>query len=89
VYINTLAAVKCQIQQVKNPTPAVVFSLQPAHIDNAILLDDLTSEVALEEPEIGSTDPNIPTDNISTDDKLHFGMTGGSGDHEDKGDKSK
>jgi hypothetical protein len=48
----------------------------------------LTSEVALEEPEIGSTDPNIPIDNNCTDDELHCRMLGGSGDNEDEGDES-
>jgi hypothetical protein len=48
----------------------------------------LASEVALEEPEIGSTDPNIPIDNNCTYDELHFGMPGGSGDYEDEGDAS-
>jgi hypothetical protein len=47
----------------------------------------LTSEVALEELEIGSTDPNIPTDNNCTDNKLHFGMSGGCEDYDDEGDK--
>ena len=44
--------------------------------------------MALEEPEIGSTDSNIPIDNNCTDDELHFGMPGGSGDFEDEGDES-
>ena len=44
--------------------------------------------MALEEAEIGSTDPNIPIDNNCMDDKLHFGIPGGSGDYEDDGDKS-
>jgi hypothetical protein len=44
--------------------------------------------VALEEPEIGSTDPNIPIDNNCTDDNLHFGMPGGCRDFEDEGDES-
>jgi len=88
VYINILATVKRQIQQVENPTPAVVISVEAARVDNAILLDHLTSKVALEEPEIGSTDPNIPVDNNCTDDELHFGMPGGSGDYEDEGDES-
>jgi hypothetical protein len=44
--------------------------------------------VALEEPEIGSTDPNILIDNNCTDDELHFGMPGGSGDFDDEGDES-
>jgi hypothetical protein len=88
VYINTLPTVKRQIQQGENPTPAVVISVDAARVDNAIHLDYLTSEVALEEPEIGCTDPNIPIDNICTDDELHFGMPGGSRDFEDEGDES-
>jgi hypothetical protein len=88
VYNNTLATVKRQIQQAENPTPAVVISVEAARVDNAILLDYLTSEVALEEPEIGSTDSNIPIDNNCTDDELHFGMPGGSGDFEDEGGES-
>jgi hypothetical protein len=88
VYNNTLATVKHQIQQAENPTPAVVISVEAALVDNAILLLYLTCKVALEEPEIGSPDPNIPRDNNSTDDELHFGMPGGSGDFEDEGDES-
>jgi hypothetical protein len=88
VYNNSLATVKHQIQQAENPTPAVVISVEAARVDNAILLDHLASEVALEEPEIGSTDAIIPIDNNCTDDKLHFGMPGGSGDYEDEGDES-
>jgi len=88
VYNNTLATVKCQIQQTENPTPAVVISVEAAPVDNSILPDYLTSEVALEGPEIGSTDTNIPIDNNCTDDEIHFGMPGGSGDHEDEGDES-
>jgi len=88
VYKNTVATVKHQIQQAENPTPAVVISVEAAHVDNAILLDYLTSEVALEEPEIGSTDPNILIDNNCTADALHFRMPGGSRYYEDAGDKS-
>jgi hypothetical protein len=88
VYNNTLATVKRQIQQVENPTPAVVVSVEAARVDNAILLDYLTSEVAIEEPEVGSTDPHIPMDIKCTDDELHFGMPGGSGDFDDEGDES-
>jgi len=68
--------------------PAVVISREAASVDNAILLDYLTSKVPLEEPEIVSTDPNIPIDNNCTDDELQFGMPGGSGDYEDEGDES-
>jgi hypothetical protein len=88
VYNNTLATVKRQIQLAENPTPAVVISVEAARVDNAFPLDYLGSEVALRWTEIGSTDPNIPIDNNSTDDKLHFGIPGGSGDYEDEGDES-
>jgi hypothetical protein len=66
----------------------VVIRVEAARVDNAMLLDYLTFEVALGEPEIGSTDPNIPIGNNSTDDELHFGMPRGSGDIEDEGDES-
>jgi len=88
VYNNTLATVKRQIQQAENPTPTVVISAEAPRVDNGILLDYLTSEVALEEPEIGTTDSNIPIDNTCMDDELHFGMPGGSGDLEDGADES-
>jgi len=87
VYKNTLATVKHQIQQAQNPPPAAVISTEAARVDNAILLDYLTSKVALEEPEIGSTDPNIPMDNNCTDDELHFAMPGGCEDYDDEGDE--
>jgi hypothetical protein len=87
VYNNTLATVKHQVQQMQNPTPGVVISTEAASVENAILLDYLTCEVVLEEPVIGSTDPNIPIDNNCTDDELHFGMPGASGDYEDEGAK--
>jgi hypothetical protein len=88
VYNNTLAPVKRQIQLAENPTPAMVMNMEAAHVDNAFLLDYLTSEVAIEEPEIGSTDPDNVIDNNCTDDALHFGMPGGSRDFEDEGDES-
>jgi hypothetical protein len=69
---------------VENSTPAVVISVEAARVDNAILLDYLASEVALEDPEIGSTNPNIPIDNNCMDDELHFGMAEGSRDYEDE-----
>jgi len=62
--------------------------MKAARVDNVSLLEYLTSEVVLEKPEIGSTDPNIPIDNNCMDDKLHSWMPGGSGDYHDKGDKS-
>jgi len=87
VYDNTLATVNRQIQQAENPMPAMVISVEAACVDNAILLDYLTSEVALEEPEIGSTDSNIPIANNCMHDKLHVGVRAGSGDFEDEGDE--
>jgi hypothetical protein len=88
VYNNPPATVKRQIQQAENPTPAVAIRVEAARVDNAILLDYLASEVALEQHEIESTDPNILINNHCTDDELHFGMTGGSGDYEAEGDES-
>jgi len=88
VYNKILTTVKRQIQQAENPTPAVVISVEAALVDNAILLEYLTSEVALEEAEIRSTDPIIPIYNHGKDDKLDFGMPAGSGDYEDEGDES-
>jgi len=88
VYKNTPATDKSQIQQAETPTPAEVISVEAVRVDNAIVLDYLTSEVLLEEPEIGSTNPNIPLDNNCTDDELHFGMPGGSGDYQDEGVES-
>jgi len=88
VYNNTLATVKRQIQQAENPTPAVALSLKAVCVENAILLDYLTSEVALEEPQIRHIDPNILIDNNCMNDELHFGMPGGSGNYEDEGGKS-
>jgi hypothetical protein len=66
----------------------MVISTEAASVDNAIFLDYLTSEVALEEPEIRSTNPNIPIDNNCPDDELPFGMPGGSGHYEDEGEDS-
>jgi hypothetical protein len=88
VYNNTLAIVNHPIELAENPTRAVVISMEVVSVDNAILLDYLASEVALEEPDIGNTDPNIPIDNNCTDNKHHFGMPGGSGDYDDEGNDS-
>jgi hypothetical protein len=67
VYKHTLATVNCHIQQAEIPTPAEVISIKAARVDNAILLDYLSSKVALQEPEIGSTDPNLSIDNQCKD----------------------
>jgi len=63
VYNNTLATVKRQIQHAENTTPTVVISVEAARVDDASLLESLTSDVVLDEPEIGLTYPNIPIDN--------------------------
>jgi hypothetical protein len=64
-----------------NPTPAEVISTEAVPIDNAILLHSMTSEVGLEEPEIGCTDTHIPRANNCMHDELHFGMPGGCKDY--------
>jgi len=43
--------------------------------------------VALDEPGIGSTDPNILIDTNCTHDELQFGMPGGRHDYDDEGDE--
>jgi len=88
VYNNTLATVNLQIQQAENPTPAVVIGVEAARVNNVILHDYLTFEVALDDPEIGSTEQNIPIGNNCTDDELHFSMPEGSRIFEDKCDES-
>jgi hypothetical protein len=88
VYNNTLATVKRQIRQVENSKPTEVISTDAASVDNGILHDYWTSEEALEESEIGSTDPNIPINNKCTKDEMHFAMTGRSGDSKDEGEES-
>jgi hypothetical protein len=87
VYNITFATAQHQIQQAENPTPAVVISVETARVDNAIHHDYLTAEVAPEEAEIGTTDPNIPIDNNCMNDKLHSAIPGDSGIHEDEGDE--
>jgi len=54
----------------------MVISLEAAPVDKAIFLDYLTSEVALEEPEIRCTDQNIPIDNITRITKCISGSQG-------------
>ena len=66
----------------------MVITVEAASVENAILLNYLTSEVAPEDPEIRSTDPNIQIDNNCMDEELHIGMLEGSGNHEEEGDES-
>jgi len=49
---NSLATVKSQIQQAEEPMPTVVLSMEAVWVVNGILLDYVTSEVVLEEPDI-------------------------------------
>jgi hypothetical protein len=86
--ITNKQTVKPQIQQAEYPTPTVVISMEAACIENAILLDYLTSKVALEESEIGSSDRNIPTENNCTHDELHFEMPGDGWNHKDEHEES-
>jgi hypothetical protein len=86
--ITNKQTVKPQIQQAEYPTPTVVISVEAAFIENAILLDYLTSKVAHEESEIGRSDQNIPTENNCTHDELHFGMPGDGGNHNDECEES-
>jgi hypothetical protein len=85
VYKNTLATIKRQIQQAENPTPATVISTEAPCVDNAIFLHYFTFDVALEDPEIGSTDRNIPIHNNCTDNELDFGTPGGFEDSDNEG----
>jgi hypothetical protein len=87
VYKNTLATVIGQMQQAENPILAKVIRTEAGCVDNTIHLHDLTSEVALEEPEIGSTDPDILIDNNWTYGKLHFGMERGCEEYNNEGYK--
>jgi len=88
VNTSTLATLKHQIQQAENTMPAMVTSMEGGRVNNAIVLHYLTSEVALEEPQIGSNNGNILIGNNCTDDKLHFSMPGGSWHYEEVWDKS-
>jgi len=80
LYEYTIAVVQPQIQQVENTIRTMAISVEAAHVDSAIHLDYMTSKVVLEEPQIRSTDPNIPIQKYCMDDELHFGMRGGSCD---------
>ena len=87
MYNNTLATVKCQVQQAENLTPAMVISMEAVRVHNAILIHHLPSEVALEQHVIGRTNPNITIDINCTNDELYFGMPGCSSDYEVEGDE--
>jgi len=67
---------------------AVAIRVDAAHDENPVHLDFLTSKVALEEPDIGSTDPNTPIANNCMDDNLHSGIPVDSGDYKDEGNES-
>jgi hypothetical protein len=68
IFNGTLAAVKGPIQLLENPRPTMVIFMEAAHIDNAIFLYHLFSNVVLEEHEFGSGDQNSPiSDNFAQD----------------------
>jgi hypothetical protein len=76
VYYNHLANVKRQIQQAENLNPVMAISLDVAPVHNASIYDNLTSELALEQRAIRSTETDIPIDINCMDDEQHFGMPG-------------
>jgi len=86
--MNTLGTVKRRIQQEEDSTHTVVIRVEAAHIYNVILLDDIISEVALEEHEGGMTDQDIPIENNCMDDELHLAMPENDRVYEDDGDES-
>lgn len=88
VYTCTLATVRCQIQQVENPIPAMEISMEAVHVDNTICLDHLASKVALHKRELWSTDPYTPPDQNYIDDEISFGISKGSGHCEDECDEA-
>jgi len=88
VYLNPVATIMCLLQQAENPMLPVAISVEAARIDNAIYLDYVICKVALVEPEIWSTDPNIPMDHDCTNDELYMGMPGGGRDSYDEGDET-
>ena len=56
-------------------------------LDIAIVLHYLTCKVALEDPEIGSTDTNILIDNNCMNDEFHCRIPRGFKDYNDEGVK--
>jgi hypothetical protein len=89
VYKNTPATVKRQIQQPEISTAPAVISTDVALVDNAILHHSLTTEVAVEYREIGSTNPINPTVHNCTENEVHFGMPALGKDSGDNSDKIK
>lgn len=88
MYKNTPATVKHRIEYADNPTPAVVISVEAAHVDNPVLLDYLTTAVMLEETEIGNKDRNIPNGTNCLDDEPNPGMAVGCAGYKAQGDES-
>jgi hypothetical protein len=67
--------------------PDVIHS-EEVRVENVILFDNLTSDVAHEHPEIGRSDVDILGDHNSLGDELHFGMPGDCDNELDKIDKN-
>jgi len=58
------------------------------NIEPLVSFSDITSLLPLSPTLDRARYTNIPIENNCTDDELHFGMPGGSGNYEDEGDKS-
>jgi hypothetical protein len=87
---NSLATVERMSQHADNPALPMVISLQVACVNNAILLDNLTSQMAIEETEIRRSNRNIPIDYHYANAELHFRMLGDSEDDQaDRNDSDK
>jgi len=63
VYKNILAPVKRQMQQAEIPTLAVFIHTEATSVNHSIRVVYWTTELALEEPQFGSSHPNILIDN--------------------------
>jgi hypothetical protein len=71
-----------------NPTLATVIGVEATRVDNAMIFDNLPSEVALEESEIRSTDPDVLINITCTENQVCLRMAGGSKQYEGEGDES-
>jgi len=68
--------------------PAMDISKGAVHVDNAILGDDLTWEVALEKHKIRNRNQNFRIGNNCMDDGKSLGIPGGSFVYADESDET-
>jgi len=87
VHNNIFPTDKRQIQQAEKPTHIDVISAEAARVGNTIRLDNWTSKVAGEDPEIRSTNPDIPNGYNLKDDKWLSGMAVSFKDDHNNGDE--